>query len=142
MGLDTSHDCFHGAYSSFARWRHMIAEVAGYVIWKVEMDFGLQDTIMLDWGHTSELNFMGEWEKSPDDPLLVLFCHSDCEGVIAPEEGKLLADALENLLPNINALEDQGGGHILKRGGYSEVTQKFIAGLREAASKNEDVEFY
>lgn len=29
MGLDTSHDCWHGSYSSFHRWRCMIAQEAG-----------------------------------------------------------------------------------------------------------------
>lgn len=29
MGLDTSHDCWHGAYSAFHRWRQKLAEVAG-----------------------------------------------------------------------------------------------------------------
>jgi hypothetical protein len=30
MGLDTTHDCWHGAYSAFMRWRRKLAEVAGY----------------------------------------------------------------------------------------------------------------
>jgi hypothetical protein len=29
VGLDTSHGCWHGAYSAFHRWRCKIAEVAG-----------------------------------------------------------------------------------------------------------------
>ena len=29
MGLDTTHDCWHGAYSAFMRWRQKLAEVAG-----------------------------------------------------------------------------------------------------------------
>lgn len=29
MGLDTSHDCWHGAYSAFNRWREGIAKAAG-----------------------------------------------------------------------------------------------------------------
>jgi hypothetical protein len=29
MGLDTSHGCWHGAYSAFSRWRTKLAEVAG-----------------------------------------------------------------------------------------------------------------
>src|SRR5437016_2133419 len=29
MGLDTTHDCWHGAYSAFMRWRTKLAEVAG-----------------------------------------------------------------------------------------------------------------
>ena len=29
MGLDTTHDCWHGAYSAFMRWRQEIARIAG-----------------------------------------------------------------------------------------------------------------
>lgn len=29
MGLDTTHDCWHGAYSAFMRWRRGIAKAAG-----------------------------------------------------------------------------------------------------------------
>lgn len=30
MGLDTTHNAWHGAYSAFMRWRTEIARVAGY----------------------------------------------------------------------------------------------------------------
>lgn len=30
MGLDVSHDAWHGAYSAFTRWRNCLAEDAGY----------------------------------------------------------------------------------------------------------------
>jgi hypothetical protein len=29
MGLDTTHNCWHGAYSAFMRWRQEIAKAAG-----------------------------------------------------------------------------------------------------------------
>lgn len=29
MGLDTSHDCFHGPYSQFMRWRLFLAKQIG-----------------------------------------------------------------------------------------------------------------
>lgn len=31
MGLDTSHDCWRGAYSAFNRWRRALAEAAAYL---------------------------------------------------------------------------------------------------------------
>ena len=34
MGLDTTHDCWHGAYLAFSRWRDQLAEVAGYTFHK------------------------------------------------------------------------------------------------------------
>lgn len=140
MGLDTSHGCWHGAYSAFMRWRHKIAEVAGYAVWKVKHDDGMvQDTIMMDWGHIIRDNpgyLMGEWNTVPADPLVMLFAHQDCEGVIHPEHAGPIADRLEELFP---LLDGDGGGHV---GDYHAKTQLFIDGLRLAASKGEPVDFH
>ncbi len=137
MGLDCSHDAWEGSYSAFTRWRHKIAEVAGYAIWPVKDDNRLtMDTIIIDWGHVPAGAVMGEWENTPDDPLIVLFTHSDCDGVIHPAQGGPLADRLEEILPEV---EGDGGGHI---GSYREKTKAFIEGLREAAIAGEPLEFY
>lgn len=138
MGLDTSHGCWHGAYSAFSRWREHIAEVAGYAIWPVLCEDGIKrDTIMLEWHRYGELKeLMGEWDATPHDALIVLFAHSDCEGVIHPAQAVALADRLEELLPK---LEGDGGGHV---GNYRETTQRFIEGLRAAAATGEDVVFH
>jgi hypothetical protein len=37
----------------------------------------------------------GTWNKPPKDPILILLCHSDCSGSIAPDDAALLADRLE-----------------------------------------------
>ena len=135
MGLDTTHDCWHGAYSAFARWREKIAEVAGFQLsegerpeyWSAEMEtlYGNNPRVL-----------QGEWKEPPRDPLLVLLVHSDCDGLIKAEHCAPLADALEALLPK---LDGDGGGHI---GLYREKTEQFIAGLREPADLGEDVEFH
>jgi hypothetical protein len=136
MGLDCSHDAWRGAYSAFNRWRDTIAKAAGYAVLNVKFDDGMtQETIMLDWGHITEANLYGDWEKTPSDPLIVLFVHSDCEGEIKPEQAVPLADALEKLIP---ALGGDGGGHI---GNVRAKTEAFIAGLRLAAAANEPLEF-
>lgn len=140
MGLDTSHDAWHGAYSAFSRWRQTIAEAAGYCVWKVQGEDGIsRDTIMLEWhryGATKEL--FGDWSETPHDPLIVLFAHSDCEGVIHPAQAAPLADALEALLPELDGLPE-AGGHI---GTYRAKTEQFIRGLRAAVAKGEDVDFH
>ncbi len=142
MGLDTSHDCWHGAYSAFTRWRHHIAEAAGYQIMPVKYEDGMMiDTIMLEWHRYSpEKELMGIWDETPHDPLIVLFAHSDCEGKIFPAQAAPLADALEALLPKIP--DDAVSGHIGARGGYVGVTKKFIAGLRAAVEAGEPVDFH
>ena len=144
MGLDTSHGCWHGAYSAFKRWRDTVAEAAGYAVWPVIYDnaklkdgsgFGTE-TIMLDWGHITEANLAGVWERPPSDPLIVLFAHSDCDGQIFPEHAGPLADRLQEMLPE---LEGDFGGHI---GDIKAKTQKFIDGLRLAVAANEPVDFH
>jgi hypothetical protein len=137
MGLYTSHGCWNGAYSAFSRWRDKIAKAAGYISAIIDYGDGFKrDTILIDWGHITDDQLYGEWEKTPDDPLLVLIAHSDCEGSIYPEQAGPLADRLEAILP---LLEGDGGGHI---GSYKEKTAAFIAGLRLAAERNEIVEFH
>lgn len=139
MGLDTSHDCWHGAYSAFNRWRNHLAELAGYAIRRVEQDTPMppMNTVMIDWGHLPPNALEGEWPTLPDDPLLILIAHSDCDGIIKAEHTGPLADRLDELLPLLADMPPDGG-HI---GDWSEKTRQFIDGLRTAAKAGEDVEF-
>lgn len=144
MGLDTTHDCWHGAYSAFSRWREMLAEVAGYTVNKVTFSDGYSTLlVMIDWAQVKEEQLNGDWDRIPcrldgtPDPLLILITHYDCEGHIKVEHLEPLAARLEELLP---ALEGKDGlGHI---GLYTEKTQTFIDGLRAAAAAGERVEFW
>jgi hypothetical protein len=146
MGLDTSHDCWHGAYSAFGRWRQKVAEAAGYAVWAVKYDDSsvTYDTVMIDWGHLPENALMGEWPETPADPLLVLIAHSDCDGEIRPEQAGPLADRLEELLPALERTDAEEGafGHIAARGGYAGAARKFIDGLRAAVAADEPVDFH
>lgn len=139
MGLDTSHGCWHGAYSAFSRWRNKLADVAGYSFFKAG-DPPIYETACLDWLGDDLLS--GTWPRIPvrpdgtPDALIVLLAHSDCEGEIQADMCAPLADRLEQLLP---LLEGDGGGHI---GNYREKTEQFIKGLRLAATLNEPVDFH
>ena len=145
MGLDTSHNCWHGAYSAFSRWRNQLAEVAGYTFFKAG-DPRIYETACLDWGNINAT--IGDdllsrtWPAIPvrpdgtSDALIVLLAHSDCEGEIQADMCAPLADRLEQLLP---LLDGDGGGHV---GNYREKTQAFIDGLRDAAAKGEVVGFH
>jgi hypothetical protein len=136
MGLDTSHDCWHGAYSAFYRWRNTLAEAAGYKF--VKHDNG-HTIAALPWDQFTEENLQGEWSYMPgDDPLIWLIAHSDCDGVIHPEQGELIAGRLEQLLPLLDDTTAQG--HIYPS--MRAKTQQFIDGLREAAKAGEDVDFH
>jgi hypothetical protein len=137
MGLDTSHDCWHGAYSAFSRWRNKIAEVAGYMVAEINYGGVARETVMIDWGHITAANLAGYWDKTPDDPLLVLIAHSDCDGKIYPEQAGPLADRLQSLLPKLP--DEKDPGHI---GYWKQKTEQFIRGLRNAVAENEPVEFH
>jgi hypothetical protein len=138
MGLDTTHDCWIGAYSAFSRWRSELARAAGYRM--LEPVLGVPD-YDLPWEQFELKNYQGEWDSPPgDDPLLYLLVHSDCDGLIHPEQARHIADRLEQLLPLLDDDESAAIGHI--RPHMRGKTETFIDGLREAVKAGEDVEFY
>jgi hypothetical protein len=133
VGLDTSHECWHGSYGSFAMWRRGLATAAGYLLDENGRDY------VLPWEMFEPENYQGEWKSPPgDDPLLYLLAHSDCDGVIHPEHGVHIAARLEQLLPSLTGLGYLGRDDAWMR----EKTEQFIAGLREAARAGEDVDFH
>lgn len=133
MGLDTTYDCWNGGYSSFNIWRDKLAEVAGY---KME-NFDGKVAPSIDWDNITVENLNGDWENDPDDMLLILIAHYDCQGYIRHKHTKPLADRLTQLIP----LLPYGGGpgHVLD---WKWKTKTFIAGLMEAHESGEDVGFY
>lgn len=148
MGLDASHDAWHGAYSAFSRWRDTLARAAGYEVCRLVEHEDLpgkygRETVLIDWGHIVEKNYYGEWDHIPcsssgPDPLLLLIAHSDCEGMLEPEHCALLADRLAELLPSIPE-ELDGGGHV---GNVRTTTERFIVGCRAAAAAGERLDFH
>lgn len=128
VGLDTTHDCWHGSYIAFSHWREKLAELAGYSI----INEGPQTMVDLDWESLPADRYQGLWPETPVDPLLVLIVHSDCDGSIYPEQAGPLADRLEQLLPLI---EDDGSW-------IRPSTEQFINGLLLAARRGEPVRFH
>lgn len=146
MGLDTTHDCWHGAYSAFMRWREKLCEVAGLPPLLLMEGFFEKGSVYDPFTHlvkakleaTAESFYQClpiQWDSLKPSPLYKLLHHSDCEGEITAEDCGPIADALEKLLP---LLDGDGGGHI---GPYKDKTEQFIRGLRDAAAANESVEF-
>jgi hypothetical protein len=143
MGLDTSHDCWHGAYSAFQRWRDTLAVAAGYKIREAtaeELAEGCYfPAVDIDWSQFEPQHYEGEWGTfvPGDDPLLFLIVHSDYSGVIHPAQGIHIARRLEQLLPLLD--DTEAIGHI--RPSMRAKTRQFIKGLRSAADAGEDVIF-
>jgi hypothetical protein len=86
------------------------------------------DTVLIEWHRYEEKNYYGQWDELPHDPLLILIVHSDCEGDILPEHATLLADRLDEILPNIDDKDD--GGHIGHRGGYRACDLSPVLGMQ------------
>ncbi len=119
MGLDTSHDCWHGSYSSFSRFREKICEAAGL-------------------GKLDDYQSYGGDKLWPDDPIVILLNHSDCDGEIWWQDCKPLADSMEALLPRLAANDSPGMPCFTTRNN----AKQFIEGLRMAHISKENVEFH
>ncbi|WP_293925421.1 hypothetical protein [Sphingobacterium sp. UBA6320] len=113
MGLDTTHNAFHGAYSAFMRFR------------KGLVDHSLKTDVM---------NFNGFGgtvpEETIENPGLQRLIHqSDCDGEISPDDCKLIADYLETIIPE------------LSEGELKDRSIQFRDGCLLAHSKSEFIEF-
>ena len=147
MGAWVSHGAWSGSYSSFNRWRTQVASAAGYWVLPIpkfsEGESGDSRLtwhypfIIIDWGHIEPKQLQGEWDETPADPLMVLIAHSDCSGVLYPEQAVPLADRLEELL----SVVENEGEEIRGVMNAKSLTEKFIRGLRLAVEKNEFLEF-
>lgn len=143
MGLDTTHNCWHGPYGAFTRFRNELARAAGYTVRPLTLEESMElgiggDHVEIDWDVFKLKNYFGEWDAPPgDDPLLYLLVHSDCEGVIHPEQGVQIAERLEQLADLVSDEIAPSRGQRMR-----EKTLQFARGLREAAEAGEDVEFH
>ncbi len=128
MGLDTTHDCFHGAYSAFHRLR---LEVLKYAVAPREVV-------------STETSF---YEVPADLPLPLqdFLLHSDCDGTIEVKDQIAMAECLEVIADKMEAAadpDDTGWGHIKAYGGFLAGVRKFARGLRRANELGEPVGFH
>ena len=146
MGLDTSHNAFHGAYSAFNTFRQAVCRATGGSFpphWLVKNNEYVQkDSGRLEYDPNldGDLVYFGS-NVEEGDGLYLFLTHSDCDGEFTPEECTKVADALEQWLPEIEKQTIANVGHIEARGGIGEVTRLFIRGCREAADNDEPLIF-
>lgn len=135
MGLDTSHNCWHGSYGGFKMFRDEVA-VAAKVHYGYKPDYkGHPMRAFLGW-------WDNDWDGTAGDPsshfygdiLDVFFVHSDCDGYIFPMQARPLADALDALVGYM--VEDDPNWSPRSR------LRQFVAGLRAAADEYEIVTFH
>lgn len=155
MGLDTTHNCWHGAYSAYMRWREQLAHLAELPPLMLMEGFYSPETgpIHMARSYTSRIdsereglyfqNYMNnlpiKWDVLRPDPVLYQFLyHSDCDGSLSHDLLEPLAVRLEELLA-LAPDELDLGGHI---GNFQQKTRQFIDGLRLAHSLGEDVEYH
>lgn len=152
MGLDTSHNCWHGAYSGFASWRLDVAHTIGwgteatalgsatYAIPEgrvPEQDPPADEEYTVDGEtHTVEWSkaydngvWLGQWDNDPEDVIDVLMIHSDCEGIIPHRFCQPLAERLAEIAGDQNGWE-------------RDATVRFINGLLIAHGRGDDVDFH
>ena len=120
MGLDTTHDCWHGPYSQFMKWRCWLhVHVGG--------------------GALDETSLRAAWAAGRYNdqtvPINVLMNHSDCDGSIPTAMCGPLADALEAVLARAPYRQTIGPDFMYL------LTKRFIAGLRRASAAGENVYF-
>jgi hypothetical protein len=148
MGLDTTHNCWHGGYSSFNAWRDYVARAADIPLWLMEgysqaVDSAILQDVQGPYVHAFLKRVAPylplSWDMLKPDILHVLLTHSDCDGEIAAADCGPLADRLEMLAPDIEQLIVAGEGDL---DWWRARTPQFIAGLRLAASHGEAVEFH
>lgn len=154
MGLDISHDAWHGAYSAFMRWREKIAEVAGFPPLELMEGFYDENGYNSPWSLLDSAYPKGDelamscvrrireklpikWDKFLSDPLCELLFHSDCDGELSYGKAGKIAARLKELLPLLP--DEDAGGHI---GKWKEKTEAFIKGCELAYSKKEKLIFH
>lgn len=151
MGLDTTHDCWHGSYGGFREFREMVGRAAGLpyriITDQTHYDFG-QPTVDIDWDLYTDENLHGRWHKQrpvwqragdvygtpKQDDVLYLIVHSDCDGELRREYLPRLRDRLIEIEPEYERLTaDDSYLHGRLR--------QFIDGLDSAIEAGEHVTF-
>lgn len=119
MGLDTSHNCWHGPYSSFNRFRYSLGHQIG-----IDLDD------YAGYGKTGVKDL-----TKIEHELMPLFNHSDCDGILTVEESKQIVIGLNKVLENFN-------DKIEADYNFKENIIEFRDGCLDAIERNEEIDFH
>lgn len=144
MGLDTSHDAWHGSYSGFSSFREQIAKTLNLV----DEDGRYYPTLFSEVDDSTYplrqeveqiTDYQGNWDEPAPDPILYLLAHSDCDGIIRNEHLGPLIKRLEDVLAveqEPDPLQEREQERFLER------VQRFIDGAQDALDAGEDIDFH
>lgn len=167
MGLDTTHDCWHGPYSMFMRWREWVAAQVGIPLRLMEgfVDYEPDDedrkwlntqwrsspngTVPMLLNAVDALAKTGgalSWSCFESDPLALLLHHSDCDGKLRWYDCRGIASRLVQIYRQSKDNDLLGhGGLDYRRGCYDSMrraTLRFACGCLRAYKAREDVQFH
>jgi len=117
MGLDTSHDCWHGSYSGFHKFRTYLADLIGIKLGNMQ-GYAVKNPI--------------KWDSIPYNGLHELLNHSDCDGKLTVLQCKKLLKGLKEIL---KVIPRDNEWCLLN-------TKDFIRGLESAIQNKESVDFH
>jgi hypothetical protein len=126
MGLDTSHNAWHGPYSSFNRFRHWLASKAGINLSEY-YGYGSKTA-------TKDLD-------SINHKIMPLLNHSDCDGELTPVECKQIAEGIDEILNGLSKeeIEDPENEYHFS---HLNKAKQFRDGCILAHSLNENIDFH
>jgi hypothetical protein len=127
MGLDTSHDCWHGPYSSFNQFRHALASCIGIDL-KEYRGYGG--------------NYATKDLASIEHGIMPLLNHSDCDGELSVEESKSIAEGLTQILESMGDSDEYEIDKKYEVWRFKEKIEQFRDGCLYAIEKNEIIEFH
>jgi hypothetical protein len=137
MGLNTSYGAWDGAYSSFHRWRVMLASKIGINLEDME-GFGFE------YGKPEKPRKDLSWEPYLKHNLYPLLMHSDCDGKLKVSECKKIKKGLEDVikdLPKVDMDEHQANFKSEEEW-FVYKAQLFIDGCTQAIKEKKPIEFH
>jgi len=163
MGLDTTHDAWHGPYSSFNRWRHWLADQIGIPLELMEGFYSDEDRLYPDlftlleykYPNGDELDMSGirrlkkklplSWDAFKPNALHKLLYHSDCDGYLNYSDCGKIAKELKKILSEIQNDNNESRAPENARAEYDgmyNATERFMRGCEIAYSKKQKIHFH
>lgn len=148
MGLDTSHDAWHGGYGRFDRWRVWLAWQIGIPLDLMEgfYDLGNHNPLALlnhkyPTGEELDMHelrkifkyFPLKWSAFKPNALHSLLDHSDCDGYLNWSECKKISKELTKIISDLQETDDNKL--------FLDETKQFLSGCNLAVRKKEKLIF-